>query len=162
MDDDAEVLTDDDELLFRQVHPCFVRDGRPSGQAFRPTPKDAGKLSVAGGALTTVAAPYRHYAERLCLPSAGTGGVTVGECREHGLRAVADPLTAPPATVADPAHAVIDFTGDSRSQAEAKGTRLARKAHGCTPRPGTWPSRHSAPAEPGAVRVRREMSLTSG
>jgi hypothetical protein len=128
MDDDAEVLTDDDELLFRQVHPSFVRDGRPSSQAFRPTPKDAGKLSVARGALTTAAAAYRHYMERLRLPSAGTWGVTVGECREQGLPAVADPLAAPPATVADPAHAAIDFTGHSRSQAEAKGTRLARKA----------------------------------
>lgn len=54
--------------------------------------------------------------------------MTVGECREHRLPAVADPLTAPPETVADPAHAVIDFTGHSRSQAEAKGTRLARNA----------------------------------
>jgi hypothetical protein len=128
MIDDAKVLTEDDELLFRQVHPSFVRDGRPSSQAFRPTPKDAGKLSVARGALTTSKAAYQHYTERLGLPSAGTWGVTVGECREQGLPAVADPLTAPPETVADPAHAVIDFTGLSRSQAEAKGTRVARKA----------------------------------
>lgn len=60
MDDDAEVLTDDDELPLRQAHPSFVRDGRPSGQAIRPTPRDAGKLSVARGALTTAAAACRH------------------------------------------------------------------------------------------------------
>jgi len=37
-----EPLDDGDELLFRQVHPSFIRDGRPSGQAFRPTKKDDG------------------------------------------------------------------------------------------------------------------------
>jgi hypothetical protein len=53
-------LADDEELLFRQVHPSFVRDGRPSSQAFRPTPKDDRKLSVARGALTTPAASYEQ------------------------------------------------------------------------------------------------------
>jgi hypothetical protein len=126
---DSNLLADEDELLFRQVHPSFVRDGRPSSQAFRPTSKDEGKLSVARGALTTAAAAFQHYTERLGLPSAGTWGVTVGECRGQGLPALADPLTAPPATVADPAHAVIDFTTvQSRNQVEAKGARLARKA----------------------------------
>jgi hypothetical protein len=128
MADAPNVLADDDELLLRQVHPSFVRDGRPSSQAFRPTPKDAGKLSVARGSLTTAAAAFQHYTERLGLPSGGTWGVTIGECREQGLPAFADPLTAPPETVADPAHAVIDFTAHSRSQVEAKGTRRARKA----------------------------------
>jgi hypothetical protein len=128
MADDTNVLAEDDELLLRQVHPSFVRDGRPSSQAFRPTPKDAGKLSVARGSLTTAAAAFEHYTERLELPSAGTWGVTIGECREQGLHALADPLTAPPEKAEDPAHAVIDFTSHSRSQAEAKGARLARKA----------------------------------
>ena len=41
---DSKLLADDDEVLFRQVHPAFVRDGRPSSQAFRPTPKDEGSL----------------------------------------------------------------------------------------------------------------------
>jgi hypothetical protein len=54
--------------------------------------------------------------------------VTIGECREQGLPAVAAPLTAPAERAADPAHAVIDFTAHSRGQAEAKGARLARKA----------------------------------
>lgn len=125
---DPDSLADDDEVLFRQMHPSFVRDGRPSSQAFRPTAKDEGRLSVARGSLTTAAAAFQHYTQRLCLASAGTWGVTVGECREQGLPAIADPLAAPPETVADPAHAVIDFTAHSRSQTEAKGTRLARKA----------------------------------
>jgi hypothetical protein len=121
-------LSDDEELLFRQVHPSFVRDGRPSSQAFRPTPKDEGKLSVARESLTTAAAAYELYVAGLGFPSAGTWGVTIGECGEQGLKAFSDPLTAPPAKVADSAHAVIDFAAHSKSQAEAKGARLARKA----------------------------------
>jgi hypothetical protein len=68
----SEVLTDDGELLYRQVHPSFVRDGRPTSQAFRPTPKDENKLSVARGSLTTEKAAYEHHTVALGLGSAGT------------------------------------------------------------------------------------------
>ncbi|HEY4014800.1 MAG TPA: hypothetical protein VGM06_15765 [Polyangiaceae bacterium] len=125
---DRNLLADDDELLFRQVHPTFVRDGRPSSQAFRPTAKDERKLSVARGSITTAATAFQHHTERLGLPSGGTWGVTVGECREQGLPAFSDPVTAPPEKVADPAHAIIDFTTHSRNQVDAKGARLARTA----------------------------------
>jgi len=127
-DDSPEILADDAELLYRQVHPSFVRDGRPSSQAFRPTPKDENKLSVARAARTTAQAAYEHFTGTLGLASAGTWGITVGECGQQGLPARPDPLTSPPAKAADLAHAVIDFTGVSKSQAEAKATRLARGA----------------------------------
>jgi hypothetical protein len=52
----------------------------------------------------------------------------VGECGQQGLPARPDPLTAPPEKVADPAHAIVDFNGVSKSQCEAKGARLARGA----------------------------------
>ncbi len=125
---DDEPLADAAELLYRQVHPSFVRDGRPSSQAFRPTPKDESKVSVARSTLTTAEAAFRHFTEALGLASAGTWGVTVGECAQQGLPVRSDPLTSPPAAVADPAHAVIDFEGISKSQAEAKATRLTRLA----------------------------------
>jgi hypothetical protein len=118
---------DSDELLYRQVHPSFVRDGRPSSQAFRPTPKDDGQLSVARGSLTSAEDAYDHHTGALGLASAGTWGITVGECQGQGLRARADPIASPPEK-ADPAHAVVDFSGVSKSQAEAKGARLARSA----------------------------------
>jgi hypothetical protein len=121
-------LSDDEELLFRQVHPSFVRDGRPSSQAFRPTAKDEGKLSVARGSLTTPAAAFALYLDGLGHPSAGTWAVAVGECREQSLNVFPDPLTSPPEKVADPAHAIVDFAPHTKSQAEAKGARLARKA----------------------------------
>lgn len=35
--------------LHRQVHPSWVQDGRATSQAFKPTPKDNGRLSVYDG-----------------------------------------------------------------------------------------------------------------
>ena len=122
-----EALTDDDELLFRQVHPSFIRDGRPSSQAFRPTTKDAGKLSVARSALTTAAGAYDHHTQSLALASAGSWGITVGECKTEELPVFPDPLTTP-GPVPDAAHAVVDFAAFSKGKAEAKGLRLARQA----------------------------------
>jgi hypothetical protein len=121
-------LSDDEELLFRQVHPSFVRDGRPSSQAFRPTAKDAGKLSVSRGSLTTPDRAFKLHTEGLGLRSAGTWAVSVGECREEGLNVLPDPLTSPPEKIADPAHALVDFAPYPKNQAEARGARLARKA----------------------------------
>jgi hypothetical protein len=122
-------LADADELLLRQVHPAWVRDGRPSGQAFRPTAKDNGRLSVARGALTTAQAAYEHYTTCLGFQSAGTWAVTVGECRRLSLPTEADPIPAAPDQPADPAHAVIQFSGLPKAQVEAKGAKLARFAN---------------------------------
>jgi len=36
----------DSTLLHRQVNPAFVQSGRVTSQAFKPTPKDQGLLSV--------------------------------------------------------------------------------------------------------------------
>ena len=149
----AMPLSDDEELLFRQVHPRFVRDGRPSSQAFRPTPKDLSKLSVARGSLTTPAAAYELYTAGLGLPSAGTWATTVGECREQALNVLPDPLSSPPEKVADPAHALVDFTPHSKSQAEAKGARLARKAvdRGRLHPPSASPDAAPASGTPGSA-----------
>jgi hypothetical protein len=152
MPSDVVPLPDDEELLFRQVHPNFVRDGRPSSQSFRPTVKDAGKLSVARGSLTTPAAAYELYTAALGLPSAGTWALSVGECREQILNVLPDPLTSPPEKVADPAHAVIDFAPYSKSQAEAKGARLARKA---VERGRLYPAFTSVPSDDSEIEASR-------
>ena len=36
-------------LLHRMVHPTWLQNGLPTSQTFRPTPKDAGRLSVYDG-----------------------------------------------------------------------------------------------------------------
>lgn len=121
-----EALIDEAELLYRQVHPGFVVDGRVTGQAFRPTKKDDDKLSVARSSLTTPQGAYEHFTTTLALASAGSWGVTVGECRAQALPVRPDPLSEP--DVPDPAHAYVDFEDVSKSQAEAKAARLARIA----------------------------------
>ena len=115
-------------MLFRQIHPNFVRDGRPSSQAFRPTKKDEGKLSVARGSMTSAEGAFSHHTERLQLLSAGTWGVLVGECIGLMLQTFPEPTTAPPEHFPDPAHAFVDFRELSNNQAEARGAKLARHA----------------------------------
>ena len=83
---------------------------------------------MARGSLTTAAAAYELYTAGMGHLSAGTWALSVGECREQTLNVLPDPLISPPESVADPAHAAIDFTPHSKSQIEAKGARLARKA----------------------------------
>ncbi len=124
----TSLLTDSHEELLRQVHPSFLRDGRPSSQAFRPTKKDEWMLSVARGSLTTAEAAFRHHSEKLKCASAGTWGITVGECDDQDLKAYSDPIVSPPEAT-DLAHAFVDFRGMSNSQVEARGIKLARAAH---------------------------------
>ncbi len=126
---DLTPLNDDNELLLRQVHPSFVREGRLSSQAFRPTPKDQRKLSVSRGALTTPSEAHRFFTQILHLLSAGSWAVTVGEAKSNELPAIAEPVDASPERTADPAHAFIDFRGvSSKNKAEAKGALLSRAA----------------------------------
>jgi len=100
-----EQLTHSKELLYRQIHPNWVDDGKPSSQAFRPTQKDKGMLSIAQGSKTTAEGAYRHYTEVRKLASAGSWAVTVGETVEADLGCFADPQ------VDDPNHGFIDFRG---------------------------------------------------
>lgn len=128
MQRDRPPLDDLDELLFRQVHPSFIRDGRPSSQAFRPTPKDNGELSMSRDSLTTAEDAFRLHTEQRRLKSAGTWAVSVGEAREELLLSYPDPVPSSQGQVPDPAHAFIDFVPFSNNQREAKGVRLQRKA----------------------------------
>ena len=123
----SDALSEEAEILFRQIHPSFVRDGRVSGQAFRPTPKDKRMLSVARSSMTDAQAAFKRHTECLKLSSLGTWGVTVGECAALGLSVRPNPITEPPCP--DPAHALVDFSALSNSKVEAQGTRLARLAN---------------------------------
>jgi hypothetical protein len=111
-------LEDVGELLYRQVHPTWVEDGVPSSQAFAPTRKDKGKLSIARGRLVTAEDAYRHYTDVLGLSSAGTWAVMVGEARTTTLESFAEPLHD------DPAHGYVDFRELGRREAERKAKLL--------------------------------------
>lgn len=111
----------DTTLLLRQVHPSFVQDGRPSSQAFRPTPKDEQKLSVYDGDQITPAHAWEHYSNKLGMQSCGVMAVTLAECSALELPVTPDPEPFPE-------HALIDFSALGKSATEKKAKLLKAKA----------------------------------
>jgi len=116
-------LSDGGEQLFRHVHPSWVRDGQPTSQAFKPTAKDDGRLSVSRGSLGTAEQAFRLQTERLRLTVEGTWAVTVAEVAAEPvpLYAFGDPVEE---HGPDPAHAYVDFSAQSRKQVEVKARLL--------------------------------------
>ena len=108
-------------LLYRQIHPTWVQEGRATSQAFRPTPKDDYRLSVYDGDQITAEAAWNHYT--LKLPSVGVMAVTVAECQRQQLAAISDPLPG------FSEHALIDFTGLTANQARRTARQLTRIAN---------------------------------
>ncbi len=124
------LVADPGEILHRQVHPTFVHGGRVTSQAWMPTPKDDGLLSVSRSSVRSAIDSFHHHTRVLGLPSCGVWGVSVAECGALGLAAAADPLTKP---VADHAHAVVDFRNVNEHQRKVKAKQLAVAARerGC-------------------------------
>ena len=110
-------------LLLRQIHPAWLRDNRVTSQAFLPTPKDLGFLSVYDGDNITPEDAWIHYTEVERLTSAGVIAVTIEECEQSGLRVSHDP------TPDNPEHITIDFNGLSRGQARRMARKLATLAN---------------------------------
>lgn len=108
-------------LLFRQVNPSWIKNGRITSQVFKPTPKDKGCLSVYDGDQITAEASWCHYTIELEYQSVGVVAVTVCECKEHYLCVKHDPEPFPE-------HVVIKFIGCSKSQIEKKAKRLKEAA----------------------------------
>jgi len=126
-DTGARLLDHSEELLHRQVHPQWVVDGERSSQAFRPTKKDDGMLSIALGSKSSGEEAFIHHTRVLNLASGGTWAVTVGEASAVDLRSFEQPLEN------SPAHGFLDFRGLSRGAAESKAKLLRIKAseRGC-------------------------------
>lgn len=109
--------------LWRQIHPSFVKEGYPGSQAFRPTPKDQGRLSFEDGHQIAAEQAWHRYTEERGLRSAGVLGVLVGECASEGLGVIPD-------GVPDPEHVSVDFTGKSNGERKAISKRLRDHALG--------------------------------
>jgi hypothetical protein len=116
------LLTEHSEILYRQVHPSWIDGGVPTSQAFTPSPKDKGELSIARSSLTTAEAAHKHYTTVLGCASAGSWAITVGEADKAALESFGDPLSN------DPAHGFVDFRGLSKNEAKRRGTLLAARA----------------------------------
>ena len=104
-------------LLFRQVHPSFVKAGRVTSQAFRPTPKDGFLLSAYDGDLISAENSWHHFVGVLILVSSGVLAIAVDECTAEGLPVRPDPTPFPE-------HAVVDFGGLTENQMQKKSKNL--------------------------------------
>jgi len=98
-------------LLLRQIHPNFVQNGRVISLAFRPTPKDAKRLSVSDASKISPEDAWKRYTETFGFNSCGVLGITMIECENVHLPV----LEAPEDN--QPDHMVIDF-----SHLESEGT----------------------------------------
>lgn len=131
-DPSQEVILESDEgVLYRQVHPKLFKNGEPTSVNFRPTERDAGKLSVDRSSIVAAEQAFVHYVERCGRESVGVWGVTVDEVRDCGRSAIADPIPEdnPEGEPANPAHAFVDFRDlTRRPECEAVAKILKRAA----------------------------------
>jgi hypothetical protein len=115
---DEDELLDGDEVLFRQVHPKFIVEGRPTRQIFTPMRKDAGLLSVDRSSKCSAAQSCAAHIDQ-GFQTSGALGVTVTEVASASLRAFDDEM--PPAK---PAHAIVDMSLLSRRETETAAAVL--------------------------------------
>jgi len=108
-------------LLLRQIHPNFVQQGRVTSQAFRPTKKDEGKLSVDNGDRIKPMAAWERFTNDTENASAGVMAVTHDECSLHEL-----PLLEDGIPYAEHCH--IDFSSFEKTEIERKAKRLSKLA----------------------------------
>ena len=105
-------------LLLRQIHPNFIEDdGQATYLAFRPFPRDRGKLSVYDGDQITAEESWSHYSYVLNRASRGVMAVTVNECMSRRTRPILDAQPYPE-------HVSIDFTGLSKREVKNAAKKL--------------------------------------
>ncbi|XZF13494.1 hypothetical protein ACTHGU_17075 [Chitinophagaceae bacterium MMS25-I14] len=118
---------DSETILLRQIHPTFVQADNVSvqafsvtSQAFKPTPKDEGKLSVYNSEKFTPESSYNHFTSGE-FKSSGVLGVSKAECNAEELNCIEDnnPFDG---------HTYIDFTALSGNQIEKKAKKLRNAA----------------------------------
>ncbi|UFS93750.1 hypothetical protein [Nocardia huaxiensis] len=121
-------LDNPDELIWRNVHPTWIDNGQLSSLAFKPSPKDTGKLSGAREEKVTADKHYFEFTEELGLESAGVWAVTVGEAREQAVPCVYD---AESSTKPDPCptgHTYLDFRSHSGGRVRKIASSLRKAA----------------------------------
>lgn len=123
----SDKLSDDAEVLFRQIHPSFLQDGEPSSDRFRPSERDEGKLSLDRSSITTAGESHSLYTDN-GNSSAAVFGVAVGEFRAQSVECESDPLPEEGKLKANPAHALADFAPHDLKKQKTIAKRLKRDA----------------------------------
>jgi len=108
-------------LLLRQIHPSFVQNGRPTSQAFRPTPKDEWLLSVEDGSRIQPTASWERFTASADRRSAGVMAITPAECSAEALPVIEDGMPFPE-------HCSVDFSSLTMNSVEKKAKILTRHA----------------------------------
>jgi hypothetical protein len=123
----GELLTNADEVLFRQIHPNCMHHGEPASDRFKPQPNDAGLMSVDRSSLTDAPTSHALYTST-GNQSAAVYGVTVGEFGDEVVECRDDALEATEDTPANPAHALADYTPHEEKKWKLISKRLTQKA----------------------------------
>lgn len=108
---------DKETLLYRQVNPNWVIEGRPTSQTFTPFPKDDGKLSVYNGEKWTAEDSFLHFTETQGFDATGNLAITPKECDDIDLPTVED-------NISFDGHAYVDFTACNSGQIRKKAKQL--------------------------------------
>jgi len=116
-------IDDPNEIQFRQVNPNWVQDDVPTRQAFIPTTKDEGKLSLDRSATTTAQQAHNDFTA-LGLRSEAVFAITPAECSEEpdSIECYESPLEN------NPHHSHADFNGLTKSRRKKKSFELRRHA----------------------------------
>lgn len=122
-----------DELLFRQVHPEFYRNGILGSRAFKPNSSDKGLMSTDRAVLTSAAAAFAHYTQHVKKKSACVYGLTVQNFGAVAIECQADPLEADGNIPANPAHSLADYNNNPEKSWKTVAQRLrdVAEAGGC-------------------------------
>jgi len=123
----SKKLTDQKELLFRQVHPDLLDGGIPASSIFKPKKSDHDKLSVDRASLTTAANAFDLYTSN-GLKSVAVYALAVEEFEAEKIACFEDPVPGSDFAKANPAHAIADFTPHNSSQRDKIARRLRQKA----------------------------------
>lgn len=125
-------LTDNTEVLFRQIHPNSFDNGQPGSDRFRPSEKDQDMLSVDRSAVTTAEEAYKRYVKS-GRKSVAVFGISVGEFQNETIPCKEDPLQETCDQLENPAHALADYSSHTPSKQKLIAKRLKRVAieRGC-------------------------------
>jgi hypothetical protein len=121
------VISDEAELLYRQVHPNFYHKKKPASYVFRPNAADNGHLSVDRSSLTSAKESFERYTQR--LTSAAVYAVSVGEFASQTINCYSHPIIDPP----NASHALADYSHLSEIEAKTAALQLRNfaDARGC-------------------------------
>lgn len=125
-------LADQNEVLFRQIHPQSIDKGVPDSDRFKPSKLDKNQLSTDRSSLTTAEAAHTLYTSN-GRQSGAVFGLTVGEFVAESITCHEDPIKDDVELPDNPAHAYADYSAHNTAQQKLIAKRLKRLAiaRGC-------------------------------